>query len=852
MILALLLGALWCACGGEAAPKVEPGVSVDLARWRSSILSDLSYDVQLRIPADSTRPIEGTEQIRFLLRDGAHDLLLDFVEPSDHIHRVTANDSTIAYEVHDEHIIIPASALDHGNNSITIDFTAGDGSLNRHSDFLYTLFVPDRARFALPVFDQPDLKARFVLTLTVPASWKALSNGPEIERKERGSTATVRFAATRPISTYLFSFVAGKFKTDTAERDGRKFTMYHRETDTAKVARNRDAIFDLHARALAWLEQYTGIPYPFDKFEFALIPSFQYGGMEHPGAILYRAAGLMLDATATQNQLLGRASVIAHETAHMWFGDLVTMKWFNDVWTKEVFANFMAAKIINPSFPDLNHDLRFMMAHHPAAYRVDRTAGANAIRQHLDNLNTAGTLYGAIIYQKAPVVMRQLENIVGPEAFRDGLREYLRQYSYSNATWRDLISILDNLTGEDLDRWSNVWVEEPGRPDIILERKPRVKDAIDMEIEQSDPRNRGRVWPQKLDLLLVYPESTMSRQVNLTTTAAVPVQDVPAPLFVLPNGTGLEYGGFELDRASTGYLLDHLPEIHDELIRGAAWLDLWEAVLDRRAAPIDLMRVALREVADEEVELNLERVLTDTRYLFWSLLTDRERAEIAPELERSLWNRMHTASTPTMKAAVFATYRATALTPPAVRHLGLLWEERETIPGVPLSERDFMALAAELAIRNVADADRLLSQQLARMKNPDRRARFAFVLPALSPDTNARNGFFRSLAAYENRRREPWVLDGIRYLNHPLRRRESLAFITPGLGLLEEIQRTGDIFFPKRWLDALLGQHNSAAASRMVHDFLSEHPGYPSQLRNKILQAADPLFRAARIQSEHQ
>src|SRR5688500_13107584 len=152
-----------------------------------------------------------------------------------------------------------------------------------------------------------------------------------------------------------------------------------------------------------------------------MIPSFHVSGMEHPGAILYNQERQLLDESATQNQLLDRASTIAHETAHMWFGDLVTMQWFNDVWMKEVFANFMAAKIVNPSFPEVNHELRFLLAHYPAAYEVDRTPGANAIRQPLDNLNEAGSLYGAIIYQKAPIIMRHLEAIMGEELFREGL-----------------------------------------------------------------------------------------------------------------------------------------------------------------------------------------------------------------------------------------------------------------------------------------------------------------------------------------------------------------------------------------------------------------------------------------------
>ena len=217
--------------------------------------------------------------------------------------------------------------------------------------------------------------------------------------------------------------------------------------------------------------------------------------MEHPGGILYRQASVLLDETATQNQMLGRASLIAHETAHMWFGDLVTMNWFDDVWTKEVFANFMAAKIVNPSFPDVDHELRFLTAHHPTAYSVDRTEGSNPIRQPLENLRFAGTLYGAIIYQKAPIVMQHLENRVGAESFRDGMREYLSTYAYGNATWPDLIAILDKRSEQDLAAWSEVWVEEANRPSISIDR-----EGMDIVITQRDPALRGRTWPQTLQL----------------------------------------------------------------------------------------------------------------------------------------------------------------------------------------------------------------------------------------------------------------------------------------------------------------------------------------------------------------
>ena len=337
--------------------------------------------------------MQGRATLRFSLR-APHRIVLDFAQPRDRIRSVRVGGADVAFDFAEGHLTLPASATRAGDNEIAIEFVAGDEALNRNDEFLYTLFVPARAHLAFPCFDQPDLKARYTLSLDVPAGWQAVANGAETKADTNQGRTRVAFAQTQPLPTYLFAFAAGKFSVETATRNGRTLRMFHRETDAAKVARNRDAIFDLHAAALTWLEDYTRIPYPFGKFDFVLIPSFQFGGMEHAGAILYNAASLLLDESATQNQLLDRASMIAHETSHMWFGDLVTMQWFNDVWMKEVFANFMAAKIVNPSFPQVNHDLRFLLSNYPDAYSVDRTAGANPIRQPLANLNDAGQLYG--------------------------------------------------------------------------------------------------------------------------------------------------------------------------------------------------------------------------------------------------------------------------------------------------------------------------------------------------------------------------------------------------------------------------------------------------------------------------
>ena len=752
----------------------------------------------------------------------------------------------------DEHVIVSAETLSPGHNAVDIEFTAGDGSLNRQDDFLYTLFVPDRARVAFPSLRPAEPEGA-----APPAPRRAgglARRGQRLAQASREACgddrASLSFTETQAISSYLFAFAAGDFQVEEAERDGRRMAMYHRETDRERVERNAGAIFDLHASALAWLEEYTGIPFPFEKFDFVLVPAFQYGGMEHPGAIFYRADSLLLDESATQNAYLGRASVIAHETAHQWFGDLVTMTWFDDVWMKETFANFMAAKIVNPAFPEVDHDLRFLLAHFPAAYGVDRTAGANPVRQPLDNLNEAGTLYGAIIYQKAPIVFAHLERLIGEEALREGLREYLAAHAYANASWTDLITVLDGRTDEDLATWSRTWVEESGRPrvEVVLET---VEAAIArLEVRQTDPAEAGRIWNQRLDLRLGYGGGASNAlEVHLRDTEAVvdEAAGLPAPDYVLANGSGLGYGLMALDEGTRDFLLAELPGIEDALTRAIGWVSLWDSLLEGEVDPEALIELARRALPVETDEQNVSRILGYLTSAYWRYLTPERRTDLAPEIEMLLWDGTASAGSRSLAAAWFGAYRNVALSAEAVARLERIWREEEQVPDVPLAERDFTALAQGLAVRGVAGSAEILAAQRDRIDNPDRRAAFEFVMPALSAEQGTRDAFFDSLRDPANRAREPWVLTALGLLHHPLRAREAEVYIRPSLDLLEEIQRTGDIFFPLSWLQTTLDGHQTGSAAAIVEQYLADRPDLAPRLRAKALQAADGLLRAARI-----
>ena len=853
--LSVLVPILALGCSRDSAPApTDAGVPWELAELRRRTISDLSYDVTLTVPAERSAPVQGSTAVRFRWDDDAgRDVVLDFLSPAGRVGGVEVNGEPATWRAENDHVVVPATALRAGEtNEIRLTYTAGDEALNRSDEFLYALFVPDRHHFSLPVFDQPNLKGRWRLTLIVPAGWEAVSNSAGVEAPQAPAEAgappaprVFRFEETKPIPSYLFAFAAGRFQLERAERDGRAMTMYHRETDLGRLARNREQIFDLHASALAWMEEYTGIAYPFDKFDFVLVPAFQYGGMEHPGAIFYRADGLLLDESATQRDQLARASVIAHETAHMWFGDLVTMNWFDDVWTKEVFANFMAAKIVHPSFPDVNHDLRFLLDHAPSAYSVDRTAGANAIRQQLPNLREAGTLYGAIIYDKAPVVMRQLEERVGAAAFQEGMREYLTTFSYGNATWPDLIEILDERSDEDLEAWSRVWVEEPGRPTLHVEREEG-DGGTRITVRQEDPSGDGRVWPQTLTLA-VATSAGVSLRPPMESGEAPLVLDVPGepPAWVLPAG-GLEYGRVVLDDASENALLAGVDGITDGRVRGAAWLALWDAVLEGEIAPARYLERGLVSLTVEQDEQITQLLLGHLQTIHWRLLSSVERGRRGPGLEVALWKGAREAPSPTLRAAYFGAWRGVVETPDGLARLRRLWTGEEASP-VPLAEPDRTRLAAALALRGVPDWALVLEREEAQIQNPDRKVRFAFVRSALSADPADRERFFQSLADPANREQEPWVLEGLGYVNHPLRAAPSEGFIRPALDLLEEIQRTGDIFFPGAWVDASLSGHGSPAAADAARAFLDEHPDYPVQLRRKILQATDMVERSARI-----
>lgn len=828
-----------------AAPKVEPGVSKALARYRKSVLGHINYHLELDIPEDRKAGISAKEVLSFELMANKEPLQIDFREETRKISSISANGEPVPVLHHSEHLIVDPQYLKTGKNEISITFEAGEGALNRNPDYLYTLFVPDRARTVFPCFDQPDLKATYLLTLKVPASWKAIANAVLKDSLVNGGRKTYRYANSDTLSTYLFAFAAGKFEQAVWPLAQGKVEFLYRETDTGKINRSVKEVFLQHAASLKFMEDWTQIPYPFQKFGFVAIPDFQFGGMEHPGNIQYKAAALFLDAGATKDQLNARTNVIAHETAHMWFGDLVTMNWFNDVWMKEVFANFMADKSTENLTGREVFDLKFLVDHFPAAYGIDRTQGSNPIRQNLDNLKDAGTMYGNIIYHKAPIMMQQLERLMGKERFQAGIREYLRKFANNNASWPDLIAILGKHTGSDLQKWNKVWVNDTGRPvvDYVLEQSANKVSKFRMN--QKPEYGAPRVWPQLVEVKFYYAGSTKEFTVNFNRGEVDIPEAIGAemPLFVQFNSSGQGYGLWPADLK----MLPELFRIHSPLNRATAYVTLYENMLNGRyVKPGQLLTLFMDGLQKEREELNIKLITGYLGNIYWEFINERDRVALAAALENALWNAMEHQSLPNNKKLLFKAYQDIFLSHSAQERLYKIWNSQQAPAGLKLTEDDYTALAFALALREV-NGGKLLNTQLSRITNADRKVRFEFIMPAVSPDVRERDAFFKSLELKSNRTKEANVGSALYYLHHPIRQATSVKYLPKSLEMLSEIQMTGDIFFPQNWLQSTFSYYQSAEAARVIRDFLQRNPGYNPKLKAKILQAADPVFRAEQL-----
>ena len=847
-----MFGAAGNAYASIAVP--DTGVSRVLARERAAQIRHLRYAFDAAIgPAADT--LAGSVVISFDLARPA-PVVLDYrPQGAGRARAWRVNGRAVDVAPAGEHVVLAARHMRGGANEVRVEFTAAistaGAALTRYVDkiddarYVYSLFVPADASSVFPCFDQPDLKAAWSLALTLPAGWNAIGNGALVRSRATGAGVRHAFAPTKPLPTYLFAFAAGPFAalTEPGHDDGAK--LFVRRSQLARAQSEAADLLRLSRESNTFFASYFGHPHPFGKHDLVLVPEFPYGGMEHAGAVFLREEAMLFRAPPTAADRLRRANTILHENSHQWFGNLVTMRWFDDLWLKEGFANFAAARAIEALLPEFDA-WNALRAAKLSAYRTDATAGTTAIYQSLANLADAKSVYGAIVYTKAPAVLRQAETYLGREVFERAVRRLVREHAYGNAEWSDLVRAFEAESGRDLAAWADVWVKRRGMATVRVARPVRVGEPY--MVTQTPVLAEGGVWPMRFEIGFIDEAGVMRRQSVLLEGASTsfegPAGGVPA--IIIPNTGDLGYGRFLLDETSARNILARPQLVTDNLTRALTIDALWERVRDAELAPAEFLRFAIAQLPVERDAITYAGLLARMAHAFRAWLSDAQKATLAPAIEAALIERMNAAATRGERLQAMRALADCAYSESGLATLAALLDGNGLDGDAALAPRDRFAMIERLLVRDHAGAVARLAAETSRKAGED-TVPYAFAAGAAAADaaTKARyvERFFIDTALAED-----WIAEALGPLNAIEHGAMTAPLLDRALDALPSLKARHKIFFVGNWLAAFIGGQDSEAALAIVRRYAARE-NLDADLRLKVLEYADGLVRTIRIRA---
>ena len=932
-------------------PPIDAGVSRELARWRAVHYSDVRYKLNLTLEKMSLT-LKGSIEIKLKVSvPGAVATSLDtnknpvatapgtdvpiildwrkikgkeqFVSVSN----VNINGNAAKFEETNEHLVFK-EGVKAGENVIKLDFTSpiatSGAAVTRYVDkedgaeYIYSLFVPSDASTAFPVFDQPDLKARFRLNANVPDGWKFVSNA-ELESEGRiigdnfptdGSDIiktirlqTYEFKETQPISTYVFAFAAGEFerfvedynkpidiliknsndneysKLNRFLRDPNKTKIFIRKSQAEKFAQHSAEVFRLNREAVKHLESYFDYKFPFPKYDLVLIPEFPFGGMEHAGATFLRESSIIFPQEPTANDYISRGNLIFHEAAHQWFGDTVTMRWFDDLWLKEGFAEFMAYKTMERVLPQYNAWKAFYERNKPLAYLTDSTRGTTPIYQEIPNLSSAKSAYGNIVYRKAPAFLKQAEFYLGEKEFQVAVRAFLKKHEFANAEWQDLVSEFQEAKAASIDssnidanskksyvesqkrhikNWAETWVKEKGVRVIKVTRgrNPLAQGEDENTVSTEDLR-----WMIGFKVLKFFSDGSPGIITDISNEYLIAKKDVITPfyeksgrftqrdsLLIFPNYQDYGYGIFLLDEKSRDYVLANIQNEKDDFLRSMMWGALWDSVREAELNPKDYVELAIKNISGEKDELTIQTILSRISTAMNYYLGEKQSAELAPRLEKVLLERMNAAETLGQRIVFYRAFLNLAASGESRQKLKEILSGKFEIQGLKLKTKDKFDIVTRLLILNDAEAPKLL-EDLAKTETSDEAKRYAYAARAGFATAENKGKFF---ADFLNNKEisESYIESAVAPFNSVRHAEMTLPFLEKALAELPNLKRTRKIFFVNNWLGAFLGGQRSEQALAIVNKFLADNPNLDRDLRLKILENVDGLERSVKIRKK--
>ncbi|QKV94958.1 aminopeptidase N [Streptomyces sp. NA02950] len=601
-----------------------PGTNLtrDEAQQRARLLTVDSYEIDLDLSgAQEGGTYRSVTSVRFDAVEAGAESFIDLVAPT--VHEVVLNGEPLdpAGVFKDSRITLPGLLAGRNELRVVADcaYTNTGEGLHRFIDpvdqqaYLYTQFeVPD-ARRVFASFEQPDLKATFRFTVTAPEGWTVISNSPTPEPKDN----VWRFEPTPRISTYITALIVGPYHSvhSSYEKDGRSVPLGIYCRPSLAEFLDSDAIFAVTRQGFEWFEEKFDYAYPFAKYDQLFVPEFNAGAMENAGAVTIRDQ-YVFRSKVTDAAYETRAETILHELAHMWFGDLVTMEWWNDLWLNESFATYtsIACQAHAPGSRWSHAWTTFANSMKTWAYRQDQLPSTHPIMAEIRDLDDVLVNFDGITYAKGASVLKQLVAYVGMDAFFTGVQAYFKRHAYGNTRLADLLGALEETSGRDLKTWSTKWLETAGinvlRPEIATDATGTITSfAIRQEAPALPPGAKGEptLRPHRIAIGLYDLDATgkLIRSERIELDVDGELTEVPQltgtkrPAVILLNDDDLSYAKVRLDPDSLAVVTEHLGDFEASLPRALCWASAWDMTRDGELATRDYLSLVLSGIAKE-------------------------------------------------------------------------------------------------------------------------------------------------------------------------------------------------------------------------------------------------------------
>jgi aminopeptidase N len=726
------------------------------AAARSARVSKVAYVLDFTLTGKES--FAATTTVQFDLKDKDAPLTLDLDKAT--IKKLVVNGKEVQPQYNKWFITLAAADLVAGRNTVTVDYerlhsTNGEG-LHRMVDpvdgrvYTYSHFEPAAAHQMFALFDQPDLKATYQVNVSAPSDWTVVSTTRESKVEDAGASKRWTFPVSKILSPYNFSLHAGPYKVWEDTSGKYPMRLFARQSVAAQV--QPEEWFKYTKQGLAWFDEYFGVPYQYEKYDQLLVPDFLYGAMENAGAITFAEHGFLHKEEMSSAQRHSLASVIMHEMAHQWFGDLVTMQWWNGLWLNESFASFMGTLATAESTEFKNAWQYFYSQDKAGAYIQDQQVTTHPIEVPVATTANAFDNIDAITYSKGASTLKQLRHLLGEETFRKGVHNYLVKYQWKNAKLDDFIGSLGEAAGRDLSQWTQEWLYQPGVNTVTANYSCAGGKISSFSLQQSAIAQYPVLREQRVQVALMNKNMKVEKVLPVTykgaTTDVAELKGTACPDLVYPNYQDWGFVKAKLDQRSFATARKSLSKVDDPLLRTMLWHSLWDGVRDGELPLNEFLQAVLNNTPAEKDYVLLGDVLSKTArakaYLDKMNSNAAYVRKTAAALEQMAWKGAQS-STGDFQRRWFGSYVSFATTPEAQKRLAGVLDGSVQVKGMNVSQDVRWSIVQRLNSVGYAGSAALLAAEQEKDKS-DTGLASALVANVVRPDAKVKQEWLAQIS----------------------------------------------------------------------------------------------------------